>query len=219
MLSTYHYPKYEYVTPPEQKGGEANRYPVVVVGAGPVGLAAAIELAQSGVPVVVLDDDDTVSVGSRGVCYAKRALEVLDRIGVGDDCVAKGVSWNVGRTFFREDEVYNFNLLPQPDHKRPGMINLQQYYLEEYLVKRAMQLPNLDLRFRNKVVSVVAEGAGAALQVETPDGIYTLETDWLVVADGARSGIRRMMDLEIEGKIFMDRFLIADVVMKADFPA
>jgi len=219
MLSTYHYPKYEYVTPPEQKGGEAKRYPVVVVGAGPVGLAAAIELAQSGVPVVVLDDDDTVSVGSRGVCYAKRALEVLDRIGVGDDCVAKGVSWNVGRTFFREDEVYNFNLLPQPDHKRPGMINLQQYYLEEYLVKRAMQLPNLDLRFRNKVVSVVAEGAGAALQVETPDGIYTLETDWLVVADGARSGIRRMMDLEIEGKIFMDRFLIADVVMKADFPA
>ena len=219
MLSTYQYPKYEYVTPPEQKGGEAKRYPVVVVGAGPVGLAAAIELAQSGVPVVVLDDDDTVSVGSRGVCYAKRALEVLDRIGVGDDCVAKGVSWNVGRTFFREEEVYNFNLLPQPDHKRPGMINLQQYYLEEYEIRRAKELPNLDLRFRNKVVSVVPQGDGALLQVETPDGIYTLETDWLVVADGARSNIRRMMDLEIEGKIFMDRFLIADVVMKADFPA
>ena len=219
MLSTYQYPKYEYVTPPEQKGGAAKRYPVVVVGAGPVGLAAAIELAQSGVPVVVLDDDDTVSVGSRGVCYAKRALEVLDRIGVGDECVGKGVSWNVGRTFFREQEVYNFNLLPQPDHKRPGMINLQQYYLEEYEIRRARELPNLDLRFRNKVVSVQAEGRGATLQVETPDGIYTLETDWLVVADGARSGIRRMMNLEIEGKIFMDRFLIADVVMKADFPA
>ncbi|UCV08154.1 FAD-dependent oxidoreductase [Dechloromonas denitrificans] len=219
MLSTYQYPKYEYVQPPEQKSGATQRYPVVVVGAGPVGLAAAIELAQSGVPVVVLDDDDTVSVGSRGVCYAKRALEVLDRLGVGDACVAKGVSWNVGRTFFREEEVYNFNLLPQPDHKRPGMINLQQYYLEEYEVKRAKELPNLDLRFRNKVVSVAPEGNGATLQVETPDGIYTLETDWLVVADGARSGIRRMMDLEIEGKIFMDRFLIADVVMKADFPA
>lgn len=219
MLSTYQYPKYEYVQPPEQKSGETKRYPVVVVGAGPVGLAAAIELAQSGVPVVVLDDDDTVSVGSRGVCYAKRALEVLDRIGVGDPCVAQGVSWNVGRTFFREEEVYNFNLLPQPDHKRPGMINLQQYYLEEYEVRRAMELPNLDLRFRNKVVSVQPQGQGATLQVETPDGIYTLETDWLVVADGARSAIRRMMDLEIDGKIFMDRFLIADVVMKADFPS
>ncbi len=219
MLSTYQYPKYEYVQPPEQKSGVKKRYPVVVVGAGPVGLAGAIELAQSGVPVVVLDDDDTVSVGSRGVCYAKRALEVLDRIGVGDQCVDKGVSWNVGRTFFREEEVYNFNLLPQPDHKRPGMINLQQYYLEEFEIKRAQELPNLDLRFKNKVVSVAPDGKGATLQVETPDGIYTLETDWLIVADGARSGIRRMMDLEIDGKIFMDRFLIADVVMKADFPS
>jgi 3-(3-hydroxy-phenyl)propionate hydroxylase len=219
MSGTYTYPRYEYVTPPEQQGGEVKRYPVLVVGAGPVGLAAAIELAQSSVPVVLLDDDDTVSIGSRGVCYAKRALEVLDRIGVGDDCVAKGVSWNVGRTFFREHEVYNFNLLPQPDHKRPGMINLQQYYLEEYEIKRAKELPNLDLRFRNKVVAVQADHAGVRLEVETPDGIYTLVSDWLIVADGARSPIRQMMNLEIEGKIFMDRFLIADVVMMADFPA
>ena len=144
---------------------------------------------------------------------------MLDRIGVGDACVSKGVSWNVGRTFFREEEVYNFNLLPQPDHKRPGMINLQQYYLEEFLVKRAQELPNLDLRFRSKVVSVQPNGQGAALQVETPDGIYPLDTDWLIVADGARSSIRHMLGLEIDGKIFMDRFLIADVVMKADFPA
>ena len=218
MLSTYQYSSYEYVRPPEQSGAENKRYPVVIVGAGPVGLAAAIELAQSGVPVVVLDDDNTVSVGSRGVCYAKRTLEVLDRLGVGAPCVDKGVSWNVGRTFFREEEVYNFNLRPQDDHKRPGMINLQQYYLEEYEITRAKTLPNLDLRFKNKVVSVTPDGDGATLQVETPDGIYSLETDWLIVADGARSGIRRMMNLEIDGKIFMDRFLIADVVMKADFP-
>ena len=103
-------------------------------------------------------------------------------------------------------EVYNFNLLPQPDHKRPGMINLQQYYLEAFEVKRAQELPNLDLRFKNKVVSVAPQGDGATLQVETPDGIYSIETDWLVVADGARSNIRRMMALDIEGKIFKDRF-------------
>ena len=219
MLSTYQYPKYEYTTPPELRGGVTVRHPVVVVGAGPVGLAAAIDLAQQGVPTVLLDDDDTVSIGSRGVCYAKRALEILDRLGVGDECVEKGVSWNVGRTFFRDEEVYNFNLLPQPDHKRPGMINLQQYYLEEYLVRHAQALPDLDLRFRNKVISVSQEADGVTLQVETPDGIYTLDADWMVVADGARSSIRRMMELEVEGKIFMDRFLIADVVMKADFPA
>ena len=213
MLSTYQYPKFDYVRPPEQSGADKKRHPVVVVGAGPVGLAAAIELAQSGVPVVLIDDDDTVSVGSRGVCYAKRTLEVLDRLGLGEPCMDKGVSWNVGRTFFREQEVYNFNLLPQAGHKRPGMINLQQYYLEEFEVTRAKELPNLDLRFKNKVLSVTPQGDGATLQVETPDGVYTLETDWLVVADGARSGIRRMLNLDMDGKIFKDRFLIADVVM------
>ena len=218
MLSTYQYSSYAYVRPPEQSGAAKKRYPVVIVGAGPVGLAAAIDLAQSGIAVVVLDDDNTVSLGSRGVCYAKRTLEVLDRLGLGDKCVDKGVSWNVGRTFFNEDEVYNFNLRPQDDHKRPGMINLQQYYLEEYEITRANALPNLDLRFKNKVVSVSPDGNSATLQVETPDGLYSLETDWLIVADGARSGIRRLMNLEVDGKVFMDRFLIADVVMKADFP-
>jgi len=220
VLNTYKYPQFAYVTPPEQRegGGRLSRYPVVVVGAGPVGLCAAIDLAQAGTPVVLLDEDNTVSLGSRGVCYAKRALEVLDRLGVGDAVVAKGVSWNVGRTFFREEEVYNFNLLPTPDHKRPGMVNLQQYYLEEFLVKRAGELKNLDLRWKNKVTSVVPGDSGVTLQVETPDGAYALEADWLIVADGARSPIRKLMHLDVEGKVFQDRFLIADVVMKVEFP-
>ena len=221
MLSSYRYPHYPYAAPPEMQGADKHRYhryPVVVVGAGPVGLAAAIELAQSGVSVVLLDEDDTVSLGSRGVCYAKRTLEILDRLGLGDACVAKGVSWNVGRTFFCKDEVYHFNLRPQDDHKRPGMINLQQYYLEEFLIRRARELANLDLRFKNKLVSLSQDAEAVTLQVQTPDGIYRLQTDWLVAADGARSGIRRMMGLEMDGKVFMDRFLIADVVMQADFP-
>ena len=221
MLSTYQYPKFEYQCPPElSAGAEAQvvHHPVVVVGAGPVGLAAAIDLAMQGQRVLLIDNDDTVSIGSRGVCYAKRTLEVLDRLGCGEEMVAKGVTWNVGRTFFREDEVYNFNLCPQPDHHRPGMINLQQYYLEDYLVQRASTLPQLEMRWKSNVVSVSPGEDMVTLKVETPDGIYHLETDWLVVADGARSPIRTMLGLDIEGKVFMDRFLIADVVMKADFP-
>ena len=218
MLSTYRYPKFEYRPAPEQLAGQTRRHAVVIVGAGPVGLAAAIDLAQSGQPVVLLDDDDTVSVGSRGVCYAKRTLEILDRLGLGEPCVAKGVSWNVGRTFFRDEEVYNFNLCPREGHKRPGMVNLQQYYLEAFEITRARALPNLDIRFLSKVVSVAQHGDKVVLGTETPDGLYTLEADWLIVADGARSGIRRMLDLDIEGKVFKDRFLIADVVMKADYP-
>ena len=143
MLKTYHYPKFEYRTPPEIASGKTLKVPVVVVGAGPVGMAAALDLQQHQVPVLLLDEDDTVSIGSRGVCYAKRALEILDRYGVGDAVCNKGVSWNVGRTFFRDREVYNFNLVPEPDHHRPGMVNLQQYYLEEYLAASAAARPEI----------------------------------------------------------------------------
>ncbi|MCK6405274.1 MAG: FAD-dependent oxidoreductase [Rhodocyclaceae bacterium] len=218
MLKTYTYPKFAYVQPQEQKERIARRYPVVIVGAGPVGLAAAIDCRLHGIPVVLLDEDDTVSIGSRGVCYAKRALEILDRLGVGERVCAKGVSWNVGRTFFREEEVFNFNLLPEPDHKRPGMINLQQYYLEQYLVERCVEL-GVDLRWKNRVVSVQRMSDQVRLTIETPDGTYGIEADWLIAADGAKSPIRKQMNLEVEGKVFHDRFLIADVVMKADFPA
>ncbi len=217
MLSTYTYPEFEYRRPAEI-GKQLSRK-IVVVGAGPVGLATAIDLAQQGIDVLLLDDDNTVSVGSRGLCYAKRALEILDRIGAGQMVVDKGVSWNVGRTFNGDDEVYSFNLLPEPDHERPGMINLQQYYLEEFLLKRATELPNLEIRWKNKVTAVASQANGSTISVETPDGTYDVAVDWLVVADGARSGIRRLLGLDIEGKVFQDRFLIADVVMKADFPA
>ncbi|MFO1338611.1 MAG: FAD-dependent oxidoreductase [Burkholderiaceae bacterium] len=219
MLATYTYPKFDHRRAPELGEAAPRRHPVVVVGAGPVGLATAIDLAQRGLPVLLLDDDDTVSIGSRGVCYAKRTLEVLDRLGCGQAMVDKGVTWNVGRTFFDTDEVFHFNLQPEAGHERPGMINLQQYYLEEQLVRRAMALPTLDLRWRHKVLGVQPHGQGVTLQIETPEGAFAAEADWLVVADGARSPIRHQLGLESEGQVFQDRFLIADVVMKADFPA
>ena len=220
MLSTYSYPRFAHRRAVElDSPGAARRHSVVVVGAGPVGLAAAIDLAQHGLPVLLLDDDDTVSVGSRGLCYAKRALEVLDRLGCGEPVVQKGVTWNVGRTFYRDDEVFRFNLQPETGHRRPGMVNLQQYYLEEFQVARVAELPLIDLRWKNQVTAVTPQDDEVQLQVQTPEGHYTLQADWLVVADGARSPIRRMLGLDMEGKVFQDRFLIADVVMKADFPA
>jgi 3-(3-hydroxy-phenyl)propionate hydroxylase len=118
-----------------------------------------------------------------------------------------------------EHEVYRFDLLPQPDHQFPGMVNLQQYYLEEYLLRRAQQLSCLEIRWQNKVVAVTREEASSEIEVQTPDGSYRVLSEWLLAADGARSPIRRMLGLDIEGRVFQDRFLIADVVMKADFPA
>jgi 3-(3-hydroxy-phenyl)propionate hydroxylase len=219
MLDTYTWPRYAARPAPELGAATVRRVPLVIVGAGPVGLSAAIDAAQRGLPVVLIDDDDTVSVGSRGVCYAKRTLEILDRLGVGQRVVDKGVTWNVGRTFHRDAEVFSFDLLPEAGHQRPGMVNLQQYYLEQYLVERAQQLGAIDLRWKHKLSSVASADDGVTLQIETAEGPYTLQADWLIVADGARSPVRRQMGLDIEGQVFQDRFLIADVVLDGEpFP-
>jgi 3-(3-hydroxy-phenyl)propionate hydroxylase len=192
---------------------------VVVVGAGPVGLCTAIDLAQRGVPVVLLDDADRIGEGSRGICYAKRTLEILDRLGVAQPCLAKGVTWKIGKVFQRDELLYAFDLLPEDGHKMPAFINLQQYYLEYALVERTTELSALDLRWRNKVIGLAPRSDGATLTVETPDGLYRIDADWVVAADGARSALRGMLDLAFRGEVFEDRFLIADVKMRGDFPA
>jgi 3-(3-hydroxy-phenyl)propionate hydroxylase len=217
-LKTYTNPVYPYHRPPELDG-VTRHYGVVVVGAGPVGLAAAIDLAQRDIPVLVVDDDDTVSVGSRAICYAKRTLEILDRLGCGEPVARKGVGWSVGKVFHGEDLAYQFDLLPEPGHHRPAFVNLQQYHFEEAMVERATALPAAELRWKHRVVGVAHDATGVSLRVATPDGEYALTCDWLIVCDGARSPVRRMLGLDTEGQVFRDRFLIADIHMATDFPA
>jgi 3-(3-hydroxy-phenyl)propionate hydroxylase len=202
----------------DQDRASPARRPVVVVGAGPVGLAASIDLAQRGIPVVLLDDADRIGEGSRGICYAKRTLEILDRLGAGDACVDKGVTWRLGKVFQGEDLLYAFDLLPESGHKRPAFINLQQYHLERVLVDRAAALTHLDLRWRNRVAGIETLEDGVRLTVETPDEPYVLEAEWVVAADGARSALRGMLGLDFVGEVFEERFLIADVKMTAPFP-
>ncbi|HEU0199047.1 MAG TPA: FAD-dependent oxidoreductase [Burkholderiaceae bacterium] len=218
MLQTYTYPKFSYRQSEEQRTGRGRRHPVVIVGAGPIGLTAALDCAARGIPAVVLDDNDTVSVGSRAVCYAKRPLEIWGRLGVGDRMVEKGVSWKLGKVFFKDDLVYTFDLLPQAAHKMPAMINLQQYYLEEMMVAACGRTELVDLRWKHKLLAVAQADDHVVLTVETPDGIFKMEADWLIACDGANSDTRRMIGAEFTGQFFQDRFLIADVVMKADFP-
>ncbi len=195
------------------------RRPVVIVGAGPVGLATAVDLAQRGTAVLLIDDDDKLSTGSRAICFAKRTLEVFDRLGCGDAVVDKGVTWNTGRIFLGSDEIYSFALLDDSGHQRPAFVNLQQFHVEAFLLERARQLPTLELRWRNKVSGIAQDETGVQLTIETPEGAYQLSCDYLVAADGARSPIRRALSHESHGQTFRDRFLIADVRMEADFPA
>ncbi|QRQ85375.1 FAD-dependent oxidoreductase [Cupriavidus oxalaticus] len=212
---------FEYQPCAEQRAGQADGpvHPVVVVGAGPIGLATAIDLAQRGVRVVLVDDDCTLSTGSRAICFAKRTLDIFDRLGCGERMVEKGVSWSVGKVFLRDQQVYSFDLLPESGHRRPAFINLQQYYVEGYLLERAQALPNIEIRWHNKVVGLEQRTDGAVLSVETPEGCYPLAARYVVAADGSRSPMRKLLGLDSKGRTFRDRFLIADVKMEADFPS
>jgi 3-(3-hydroxy-phenyl)propionate hydroxylase len=195
------------------------RHPVVVVGAGPVGLSLAIDLAQRGVRVVLLDDAERIGEGSRAICFAKRTLEIFDRLGVGQGLVEKGVTWQRGRVFHGDRELYSFDLLPETGHRRPAFINIQQYYVEAALVERVGDLADLiDLRWANRVTGIAQSGDGATLTIETPEGAYRLAADWVIACDGSRSPMRGIMGLDFAGEVFDDRFLIADVKMTADFP-
>jgi 3-(3-hydroxy-phenyl)propionate hydroxylase len=210
--------RYAYRRSPDQDAAVPVVRPVVVVGAGPVGLTMAIDLALRGVEVVILDDSDRIGEGSRGICYAKRSLEIWDRLGVGADLVARGVTWKLGRNYRGDDLVYAFDLLPEDGHKMPAFINMQQYAVEKALVDRALQLHRIDLRWKNRVAGLERHNDGARLTVETPDGPYRLDAQWVLAADGARSTVRDLLSLTFEGVRFEDKFLIADVRMEADLP-
>src|SRR5918996_4325700 len=159
----YRLPVYEYRRPRELETNAMGSCPVAVVGAGLAGLTAALELGARGVRTIVLDDDNTVGacgLSSRGICYAKRSLEIFDRFGVAARIRDKGVTWNEGEVYRGEDILYRFNLQPETDQKFPAFVNLQQFYVEQYLVERLQSVQCVDVRWKNKVVSVENRDSG-----------------------------------------------------------
>src|SRR6476660_508090 len=167
----------------DRAGAAVAEHPVVVVGAGPVGLSFAIDLAQRGHRVVLLDDADRIGEGSRAICFSKRSLEFWDRLGIGQRMVDKGVVWSVGRIFHGHSQLYQFNLLPEPGHRRPAFINLQQFHAEGYLVDRVEELPAVDLRWRNKAVALESRNDTVVLTVSTPDGPYKIHAGYVIACD------------------------------------
>lgn len=212
---------YPYKKVPDQDAAPV-RHPVIIIGGGPVGLALALDLGQRGTPALVLDDHEGAGLGSKAICFAKRTLDVATRLGAGQPMVDKGVVWNLGRVFHGAEEVFEFNLLPETGHRNPAFINLQQPYFERFLHDAILAAQSkgapIEIRGRNSVTAVTPHADHARIEVDTPDGPYTLEADWLIACDGARSPTRTMLGLSFDGRVFEDNFLIADVRMKADFP-
>lgn len=193
---------------------------IAVVGAGPVGSLAALELARHGLKVVLIESRTEISMTSRAICISRRSLEILDRAGVGDAFTRKGLPWSKGRTFHRDQIVFRLNLPHGSEDRHPPFINLQQSYAEQFLhdaIRTATDGP--ELRIGQRVTAVTQAPDGVQLEVESASGKYALDADWLVAADGARSTVRSSLGLSLKGSSYEGRYLISDIAVEgADWP-
>ena len=192
----YLLPEYPFVEPPELHSTTTMRHPVVIVGGGITGLTLACSLAKLGVRAVLIDEDNTVGVkgaSSRGICYTQKSLEIFERLGLYERIAAKGVQWSVGRTFAGEDEVYSFDLRQQGQYhlsQQPPFINIQQFYIEGFLVERIQELGAVELRWQNRLTAFEQKNEFATLTIETPAGSFQLEAEHVIDACGSNSPLR-----------------------------
>ena len=213
----YELPEYPFVAPPELQSEKVVRHPVVIVGGGITGLTLACSLARLGVKAVLIDEDNTVGVkgaSSRGICYTQKSLEIFERLGIFERIAAKGVQWSVGRTFAGEDEVYSFDLRQQGNFhlsSQPPFINIQQFYIEGFLVERIQELGVVDLRWQNRLTAFEQNAECATLTVETPAGSYRIEAEHVIDATGSHSPLRKWLDVPFDSRRGDDRWCIADV--------
>ncbi len=197
------------------------RAPVVIVGAGPVGLSLAIDLGMRGIRVVVVTMLDFIPRGSKAICFSKRSLEIFDRLGVGARVRERGVRWDSGKVFWKDDPapIYEFDLLPVKAQKNPAFVNIQQYHVEDELLAEVLKHPSIELRWGHRATGVRQSAGRAVLSVDADGAAYEIEADYVAACDGVRSTVRKAMGLDFEGRIFEDNFLIADVKLSSDRPA
>ncbi len=231
--SGYALPEYPFVAPPELTQRKRVRHPIVIVGGGIVGLTLACSLARLGVAAVLLDEDNTVGVkgaSSRGICYTQKSLEIFHKLGIYERIATRGIQWSVGRTFAGDDEVYAFDLKLHSQYNlstQPPFINIQQFYIEGYLVERIHTLnqagrndrhaatdavaSTVDLRWQSRVTAFTQTEDAAILTVETPQGSYQVEAEHVIDATGSHSPFHAWVNAAKQTKKGDDRWCIADV--------
>lgn len=189
--------------------------PVLIAGAGPVGLTTALLLANWQIPTVVLEAaSGHEDIGSRAICFQRDVLDIFDRIGCADSLVAEGVTWTTGRTFFRGHQLFTVSFDEPTQGELPPWINVSQDSVERLLLTKASTEPLVTLKFGCPVTALKDHGD----RVETTAGAATFTGSHLVAADGARSTVRQLLGIAFDGKSYADQFLICDIRAELPFP-
>lgn len=196
----------------------ADARPIFIVGAGPVGLTAALALARRGRDVRVLERDPGVCEGSRAICISRRSLQILDRLGAAEPFLETGLGWTQGTSFLDDKAVFHLEMPMGPDDRFYPFINLQQTYAEAFLVEALTICPRAELRWRATVTDVSEEGEAVRVTWEENGETHTQATPWLIACDGAKSTVRRLLGLGMQGEAYDKQYLIADIAIDLPWP-
>jgi len=190
---------------------------VGVVGAGPVGMTLAGRLAQRGVSVLLLEQEPHhTGEGSKALCMQRETLEIWQRLGIGERVADRGVQWHVGRTYYRDRELFSVQLPGAREQHFPPFVNISQTEVEELLLTRLGELEGIDLRWGNRVAAISQGPSSVSVRSSTAEGDRSYRVGYLVGTDGAHSGVRHALGMGFPGHTHEDLFLICDI--RADLP-
>ena len=218
-VPAFEHQEYPVRIPALKDGYDQKAAKVLIAGGGPVGLAMALALAKYKIPSLVIEADRTVCIGSRAICLSRRSLEILDRLGALSAFEEKGLPWTSGRSFHRDQLVLQFSMMHDQDQRLAPMTNLQQYYIEAFLLDEVMRHPELiELRWGTRVEAIRAEAADVEVELAAGETRYRARPEFVVACDGARSVARQALNLRMNGTAYEGRYVIVDIELDVDLP-
>ena len=193
--------------------------PVIIVGAGPVGLTTALALAFHGVPFAVFEEDGALSVHAKAGTVLTRTLEAFRRYGVADAVLAGALRVDEICEIERgtNETLLSVHTAALADETRfPFVINLPQHHLEPVLARALEEGQPGAMRLQHRLTAFTETDGGITAVFETPDGSVEIEGSYLLACDGGRSTVRGRLDIPVEGTSLDVRYMLADVAIDLD---
>jgi len=182
---------------------------VGVVGAGPVGVVAAIACARKGMRVTLFEAEDAIDHAPRAATTHPSTLEMLAELGLVDEFVSLGLVARKFQLWDRDVLVAEFDHdLLKDETPYPYVVQTEQHKLSELGLRRLADMPNARVRLGTRVLDLQQDERRVGLYVEGGAGRESEDFDYVIACDGGRSTLRKCLDIEFEGYTWPERFLV-----------